>query len=441
MNQFIKKLGFACLLSFLLLGLLACSAQENPYQDNDNAGYNVSVRFDANGGSFTTNTYIITDSFSLSGLKTNSSGMVELPLLSPDDARRGSDAFSPVRTGYFLAGWYAEKTDTLDQNGASVTVYNKKWNFETDVLTVDPTGTYSAAQPQLTLYAAWVPLFSIEFYDLQTGSLLDTYEFDPGTGTQFPLPAWDEASGALTMHRFPKKDGFTFSGAYLDAAGKQPVSGSSLAHPGQLDETNGTGKNTVMQVYVDYTEGNWFKISSAEQFIANALPDGCYELQADLDFTDKIWPTALMYGNFSGKILGNGHSIRNVAITQTNNSKVNAGLFGQLTEQAQLQDVTFENITFTIKAGAMKAGTNFGLLAGTLSSGAQLKNVAVRSSALLIDSGCYFGSDDYAIGLICGMGDPQALTVAEVTCTATGAEPSKIQITVSDQQVSLVFAS
>ena len=104
MNQFIKKLGFACLLSFLLLGLLACSAQENPYQDNDNAGYNVSVRFDANGGSFTTKTYIITDSFSLSGLKTNSSGMVELPLLSPDDARRGSDAFSPVRTGYFLAG-------------------------------------------------------------------------------------------------------------------------------------------------------------------------------------------------------------------------------------------------------------------------------------------------------------------------------------------------
>ena len=441
MNQKTKKLLLAGLLSVALLFLCACSAQENPYQDNDNAGYTVSVKYDANGGSFTTNTYIITDSFRIAGLQPGSSGKVEIPLLSPEDAQRGSDAFSPVKTGYFLAGWYAEKTDTLDASGNNVTVYGKKWDFSKDVLSVDPNGSYSSAEPQLTLYAAWVPLFSIEFYDLQSGALLDTYTFDPSAETEFTVPAWDEQTGAINMHRFPKKDGFTYAAAYLDAAGTQKIEGDTLSHPGTVDTANGMGKDTALQIYVDYTEGNWFHIYNAQQFISNALADGCYYLHDDLDFTDLIWPTALMYGNFSGTIEGNGHTIQNVSIEQTNNSKVNAGLFGQLTENARLSDVTFDNIRFTIKAGAMKAGTNFGLLAGTISDSAKLKNAAVKNSKLLIDSGCYFGSDDYAIGLVCGMGDPKALTSAEITCSATGTAPEKIQITVSDNQVTLTFAS
>ena len=91
-----------------------------------------------------------------------------------------------------------------------------------------------------------------------------------------------------------------------------------------------------MKLYVDYMEGEWFHITSAKQLISNASVSGNYILDADLDFADQIWPTALMHGNFTGTIAGNGHKISNIAIKQTNNSKVNTGLFGQLTETASI---------------------------------------------------------------------------------------------------------
>ena len=61
-----------------------------------------------------------------------------------------------------------------------------------------------------------------------------------------------------------------------------------------------------------------------------------------------------MYGNFNGTIKGNGHTIKNVTIEQTNNSKVNAGLFGYLAETSSLSDLTFENVTFAGEEPCLK---------------------------------------------------------------------------------------
>ena len=84
-----------------------------------------------------------------------------------------------------------------------------------------------------------------------------------------------------------------------------------------------------------------------------------------------------------------------------------------------LRDVTFENITFTIEAGTRVAGTSYGLLAGTVSNDAEITGVGILDSRLLVDGGCYFGVDDYVIGLVCGMGQPQ-LDVWEITAEAVG---------------------
>ncbi len=424
------------LLSLMLLATAAffggCASEGSPYEQNDAEGKTLSVCFDANGGYFTTNTSVIVDAYDPSTLPIQQ-GKATVALLSPDDKARGNDAFAPVNNGYFLAGWYAERTETADEAGNVSYVYGKKWDFATDRLEVDANGTYSSAKPVLTLYAAWVPLFTVEFYDKDSDELLTTLSFDPTHGATFQIPEWDEETGAIEMYRFPKKNGFTYLEAYYDQS-DEPISDAEITHPGQVDTVNGTAKNSVLKLQVAYREGEWSRIYNVDQFIKNASVTGSYEIYADLDFSNAIWPTALMYGNYGGTILGNGHSFSNIELKQTNNSKVNAGLFGMLTDTAGISDLTLENVTFTVQAGTRVAGTSYGLLAGTVSEGARLQGLSVKNGVLQIDSDCYFGTDEYTIGLLCGSGKADVVS-SDITVEAVGNSPENVKITVDDQTV------
>ena len=437
MNLKIKALLTALLLFVTSAFVTGCAAEETPYEINDGENYSVSVKYDANGGTFTTNTSVIVDSYNISGMQTDSEGNVEIALLSPDDPARGNDAFTAINNGYFLAGWYTECVPGTN----SEYQYSGKWDFEKDLLAVTPSGTYSSSEPVLTLYAAWVPLFEIEFYDLATGEYLSSYTFNPTTESEILVPQWDEESGAIEMYHFPEQSGYTFNGAYYDAAGQEMVDTAAVIHPGTVDYGNGSAENAVMQLYIDWTEGEWYHIYNVEQFLDNASVAGNYVIHADLDFAGEIWPTSMMYGNFTGTIEGNGHTFSNIEVTQTNNSKVNAGLFGYLTETAVLRDLTFENVTMTVQAGTRVVGTSFGVLAGTISGQATLENVQIASGTLQIDSGCYFGVDDYAIGLLCGMGSTDAVDYSGITCTAVGDAPESVQITVDGNEVTVTFVS
>ncbi len=424
-----------CILLLILVCTAAgCADESTPYERNDAQNFTVSVKFDANGGFFTTNTHVIVDSYNLSQVKTNASGLGEIALISPDHEARGNDAFTPVHNGYFLAGWYTEKQETADG-----VLYSGRWDFATDRLEVDPKGTYSSSEPVLTLYAAWVPMFRVDFLDLATGETLGSYEFDPTASPDLTVPQWSRETGELEMHKFPKLPGCTFDAVYADAEGKQKL--EMLTHPGTVDEANGVAKDPVLQVYVRYLEGEWYHIYNADQFIKHAKLGSSLVIHEDLDFTDKIWPTALMYGSFTGTVEGNGHTLRNISLTQTNNSKANAGLFGRLAETAVLRELTFENVTFTIKGGTRVAGTSYGLLAGAIAETARLTNVAIPSGTIQIDSGCYFGATDYVIGLVCGMGDPGDVDYSGITCVPTGANPEKVQITVDGNSVTATIVN
>ena len=428
----IKAILVALLIATVILVAAGCAATQNPYRTNDEEGYNVSIKFDANGGFFTTNTAVIVDSYKLADLPKDSNGDAQIALLSPDDSRRGKEAFTAVKNGYFLAGWYAQ----CSGEGEAAT-YAEKWDFENSTYSVKADGNYTASEPVLTLYAAWVPLFEIEIYDLNSGTKIDTTTFSPlETDLEhIQLPAWDEKTGSVLMGKFPKYEGFTWGDVYLDAAGTQKVEGAEIAHPGNVNYDNATAQNAAMQLYVDYMEGEWFHITSAKQPASNASVSGNYILDADLDFEGQIWPTALMHGNFTGTIIGNGHKISNVAITQTNNSKVNTGLFGQLTEEASISDVTFENITLTIEGGTRVTGASFGLLAGTASDNAQLTGVAITGK-VQIAADAYFGTDDYVIGLLCGTGEPD-IDDAGITCEIVGENNQGITVTVDNGKVVL----
>ncbi|MBQ3229891.1 MAG: hypothetical protein IJB49_02610 [Clostridia bacterium] len=428
-----------------LLGLVTvfsatgCGGETSPYKINDSEGYTVSVRFDANGGSFTTNTYSIVDSFNVNELEKNGSGNAEIALIEPDNAARGKDAFKPFKEDCFLAGWYKNREEKTDSNGNTYYTYSQKWDFEKDILEVDPNGEFYSGSPVLTLYAAWVPLFEIRFYSLDSGELLKTYSYDPTSTESIAVPKWSEESGALEMYSFPERKGFTFEKAYYDQNATESVDTETVIHPGKINLENGTAENHVLKLYTEWKEGEWFKIHTAKQFVNNATLSGNYEILADLDFSDVIWPTAFVYGNFTGTINGNGHTFKNVSAVQTNNSKVNAGLFGNVTESASISDITFENVTFTVQAGTRVAGTSYGLFAGTLSKDANVKNINILSSSLQIDSSCYFGTEDYSIGLICGIGNDTAIPNAEISCVAVGEEPEKLEITVNGNTVTVVF--
>ena len=129
---------------------------------------------------------------------------------------------------------------------------------------------------------------------------------------------------------------------------------------------------------------------------------------------------------------------RNIEVTQTQNSKTNAGLFGQLTENALIKDLTFENTCFTIQAGT-RVPANYGLFAGTVSANATVENVKIIGGAMKIDSSCYFGVTDYAIGLVCGSGNDQCIADPEITCTVVGDNPERITVSVDGNKVTLEF--
>ena len=358
-----KLILAACLILVISLLTTGCSGELSPYAKNDADRYTVSVRFDANGGLFATNTSVITDSFNISGMQTNSSGEVELPLITPDDPQRGREGFEPYFSGYFLVGWYAERTQT----GENQYTYSKKWDFSNDRLKVSASGSYSSDEPVLTLYAVWVPNFSVEFYDLKTGELLEADTYNPMTNDGITVPQWDESTGKIDMNDFPKRKGYTFNGVFLDAEGTQAATAEKITHCGIVNEENGTGSNGTMKLYVDWLEGEWYQIHTAKQFNKLGETDGNYVICADLDFTGVKWSSALTKGSFTGTIQGNGFTFNNIELPKK-------PLFEEIADGAQISDLTFGFVT---EDGQPVEGVGTDLVYGQIGENAELSNVQV----------------------------------------------------------------
>jgi hypothetical protein len=105
----------------------------------------------------------------------------------------------------------------------------------------------------------------------------------------------------------------------------------------------------------------------------------------------------------TGKIIGNGYTIKNVAIEQSGINTQSFGLFGQLSG-ATLENVTFDNVTALITGGTRMPAATFGLLAGTIQSGTTLTNVSVTAGSLKIAQGINLGlATGYSFGLLCGL--------------------------------------
>ena len=112
MNKKIKILIIACCLLLAGLAFAACSGN-SPYDEYGESGYNITVKYDANGSYFANAGQLyVTDTYSQESLKVNADGKLELPLVNPEDQIRGNgNAHQIARSampGYSFAGWYSE---------------------------------------------------------------------------------------------------------------------------------------------------------------------------------------------------------------------------------------------------------------------------------------------------------------------------------------------
>lgn len=422
MNRKIKLLTLLMLV--LACVIVVCSCNETAYDKNDRDGYNVSVKFDANGGSFGTNSTVVVDSYNISNLPLNENGMKEIYVVPTDSQHRVDiDRKTAKQSGYFFAGWFTERTAVVNDKGEALDYYGEvasiskrapaytysgKWDFNTPY-EVNPNEEHSSYTPVLTLYAGWIPEFRIEFRDYESKELIDTKYFDPTKegALTINVPVWDMEKGTQNLYTFPKIDYKTFVKAYI---GENEISEATFAHTGTYNLDSASYENETMVVYTSYKDGEWYKITKPQQLGEIWNTNGIYEILSDLDFAPVnedgevesiVWPFA--NNTFTGKIIGNGHTISGVYIEQNGTSTQAFGLFGTL-KGAEIENITFDKVNAYIGGGTRLPATCFGLFAGTVEADTVLDCVSITESKLSIYLGANFAmTTDHSVGLLCGV--------------------------------------
>ena len=120
--------------------------------------------------------------------------------------------------------------------------------------------------------------------------------------------------------------------------------------------------NGSVYLYHKLTVLNSNLISSVEDLksIAND-PKGTYLLDSDIDLSGTEWtPIA----GFEGKLIGNGHTIKNLTITKL--TAKNAGLFDTIGEKATVSDLKLENVSISFTSSAESVGALTGILNGSV---------------------------------------------------------------------------
>lgn len=450
-----KKIKVILLTVFaLMLAFLVSSCDDgSPYALYDESGYQISVKYDANGGTFTTGTTVIVDTYGMNSLPTKN-GQKVAKLVEPSDKeiRGAGQTFTPSKKGYTFAGWYAKRTEVKNSDGTVSYVYENKWDFSKDRLYLDPNKEYSAKEPVITLYAAWTPEFKFEFYSLDNPDVLLS-EYEVSAGGEISVPSWNKSDGTIDMHNFPEIKGKTFEAVYTDPEGKNKVMGDTVKHIGTLNEKDATAVNPVMKLYIETIDGEWKHIFTAKQF-GEITQNGNYVIENDIDFRgtnifgEEVyynWGDYLVSGEFKGKIIGkeqpNGEpiKIKNLTFNQKSGSDIfRVGMFGRIGDGAVIENVAFEDAVMIMDTGAdMRSGVSFGLLAGTISENAIIDDVTVTGT-IKISSDCKFLGDKF-IGLVCGAGDTHGIDYSGIVVEPYGDNPEKVIVELSGNTVYLTI--
>ncbi len=190
--------------------------------------------------------------------------------------------------GYTLEGWY--RTKTVGDDGT--VTYSGLWDFDKDFVTKEG----------VTLYAKWNPkiVYSYDLFYIDGGEekLIKSFTV-PVAGTAFGAlykPVLVEAAEA--------RPGYTAVAAYYgykDGEYSKPFD-DSVVH----GEEGGS-----IKIYVEYLQGEYTVVSTAEQLSEASTKSKSIYLAKDIDMEGK----ALSFDKFRGKeFAGNGYTVSNFTL-------------------------------------------------------------------------------------------------------------------------------
>ena len=425
----------------LIVGVVIAIINGNKsyFSEFEKEGYTISVTFDSNGGKFKGSDSSIVDLYNPENI-----GDDGIKLLAPDDPRRDKNNIMQVTNpGYFLAGWYTERT-LIDENDPSKGyTYSDKWDFETRTIPIDKNRDYSAEESVLTLYAAWVPYYTFEIYTNDESG--DSYLLSTVSALNLTIPEWHDGDVTINMDNFPVREGYTLTKVeYLDTNIIENSTENKKTITGKWDEDTATSLTPTIKLHTEWEEGKRYNIYSTEDLIKHADTSGYYYLQTKkLDFTGETWPAIFTNGKFNGKIFGSNCTITGVSFNSTQRNRLSNGMFSAFGENAYIENVKFENITHTIDIAAVAQGTTFGLLAGNVENGAKFKNVSISGKLVFGDScASLAGSDNYVINTLVGSGTASGITVKEILVEKQNNDNTEFDLILDkDGTVSIVSGS
>ena len=266
---YMKKRIFSALFAIILIasavGMTACAG--TVYDQLANDGYSVKVTYDAGGAAINeTQDVTIVEVFNADDLVTRG-GKTGIAILAPEDARRGSGVFkltkSDETTLYYQVGWYTERELRFDENGQALDVfgvpvsesgreqgyvYSGKWDFDKDL--VDPE---TLENGEFTLYAAWIPAFTYEFYAQNESG---AFEKIGSVTNKFTInyPKWNDRKEEFDMKDYPGVEGKVFAGAYLDEAMTVSIEGNLDGREVFIDLENGIVESAIVKIYITWAE-------------------------------------------------------------------------------------------------------------------------------------------------------------------------------------------
>lgn len=421
-------LGILCVIA-LCTGLAACKKTDELDK------YDVLVYYDANGGEFLGKDNVtIVDGFDYDNFEAEADGTYTFKLLEPTSPKR-PESPQLTKSQSFFAGWYKTRTAQYDEDGNILDAegrplvevkgenevkgtyyvkgtenaekaddriqsepyysYDDKWDFENDVLTCDP----EDGKIELRLYAGWVSYYFFDYYVEEDGEWVrygQTY-FNYGVlgNEQYSdrdtiwTPEWKD--GAMnhehsykdnSKYTFPVVEDCTFKAAYEDEACTQKIEGS-VKHGGSLDEEHAKAINPVKNIYVVVEKGVRFRIEKAQQLADNPNPSATYEILDDLDFADVKWPAVFSTAVFSGKLIADESvgavKISNVSVALSGTYSY-GGLFGMIAPNAEIKNISFENVDVKVASTGTRNDCSIGLFAGEISEKAAVENVTISGS-------------------------------------------------------------
>ena len=466
-----KKLGV--ILSLACIGatcLVAGCSKQTELEKYQAKGYTVMVTYDANGGSFLGRQGVtVMDLFRPTDYQADGDGAVHIKLMEPTDASRptsGTGTVTLTKQGHFFAGWYQTREfrknddgELLAEDGKVVEEVEGKYVYEGTETEATPAYTYddywdfandtidyqqSDGLFEMTLYAAWVPYYQFDYYYRVEGTSAWTYvssstfDYKTTNAENSPThdkdtiwtPEWTEDGAMGYTHsyqnnsyfEFPKIADTTFKSAYLDAECTQKIENGSFEHQGTLDLEKGVAVNRVQNIYIEVEKGERFKISTAEKFVEYAKPNGIYEIQSDLDFTNVNWPNSLALAEFTGSIYstnGQTYKFKNVSAKVSSASATKAGLFGAIGEGATVKDVIFENTTVDfVSLSTSEDDATFGFFAGNIHEDATVAGIQI-SGKLRLGQVTLSSATDYQLHLLAN-GATDGITTATVALEIYG---------------------